>query len=169
MIEGVLNLNKYFDKMSELDLKTAIGKGISFVQETAKGNCPTFDGELRNKILTEVTEEEDKVNGTCWPDVRHGVYVELGTGPRGQANHEGISPDVTVAYTQSPWWIHEGQGENEIDRETAEHYHFFHIDTDQGRFYQCTGQAAQPYLYPALKNNEDKIVNIIRKELKNQL
>lgn len=165
MIAGITNLNKHFDKLSDVDLKRCIGKGISLVQETAKENCPVFDGELRSKILTEVSEDEDTVRGTCWTAAKHGPFVELGTGPKGQANHDGISPDITVAYSQSPWWIHESQ----IDREVAEHYHFFHIDTAQGRFYQCTGQAAQPYLYPALKSNEDNIVKIVGEEVKKQI
>lgn len=165
MILGTNNLNKHFDRLSKVELRNGIGKGIALVQESAKANCPVFDGELRSKILTEVTEEEDTVRGTCWPAVKHGTFVELGTGPKGQASHEGISPDIAVAYTQSPWWIHESQ----IDREVAEHYHFFHIDTPQGRFYQCTGQAAQPYLYPALKDNEEEIVRLIGEEIKKQL
>lgn len=165
MILGATKLNKRFDKLSKVDIKNGISKGISFVQEAAKANCPVFDGELRSKIMTDVTEEGDTVRGVCWPAVEHGTYVELGAGPKGQANHEGISPDITVAYTQSPWWIHESQ----MDREVAEHYHFFHIDTSQGRFYQCTGQPAQPYLYPALKNNEETIVKIVAEEIKRQL
>ena len=81
-------------------------------------------------------------------------YVEFGTGPKGQADHAGISPEVTPVYTQAPWWIHESQ----IDRRTAEKYRWFYIDTPQGRFYQCTGQPAHPFLYPALHDNEDKIL-----------
>jgi hypothetical protein len=169
MILGVNNLNKHFENLSKVELKSGISRGITLVQETAKAYCPVYDKELSSKILIEVKEEGEVVRGTCWPEAAHGIYVELGTGPKGQANHAGISPDVDVAYTQSPWWIHEGPGENEIDRETAEHYHFFHIDTPQGRFYQCTGQAAHPYLYPALKDNEDNILNILKKEIKRQL
>ena len=81
-------------------------------------------------------------------------YVEFGTGPKGQADHAGISPDVTPVYSQSPWWIHESQ----VDRTIAERYRWFYIDTPQGRFYQCTGQPAHPFMYPALHDNEDKIM-----------
>lgn len=165
MILGAINLNEHFERLSKLTLKNGIEKGISLVQETAKAYCPVYDGELRSKIESEVIEENDFVQGICWPAVTHGMYVELGTGPKGQANHAGISPNITVAYTQSPWWIHESQ----ISRETAEHYHFFHIDTPQGRFYQCTGQPAQPYLYPALKDNVDEIMDIVAEEVKKQL
>lgn len=169
MIIGKTNLDKRLDAMSKLRLGTAIGKGIVFVQEAAKDRCPAHDGELRESIYIDVEESGDSVTGICFTNKEHGPYVEFGTGPKGQANHEGISPDVTVAYSQSPWWIHEGPGENEIDRATAEYYHFFYVDTPQGRFYQCTGQAAQPFLYPALKDNEEEVSNIIARELKKQL
>ena len=70
------------------------------------------------------------------------------------------------AYVQKPWWIHESQ----VDKETAERYHWFFIDTPEGRFYQCSGQAAQPFLYPALKNNEKRVAknmeNALRRELR---
>lgn len=92
--------------------------------------------------------------GTCWTNRAYAPYVEFGTGPKGQADHAGISPEVTPVYTQAPWWIHESQ----IDRRTAEKYRWFYIDTPQGRFYQCTGQPAHPFLYPALHDNEDKIL-----------
>ena len=88
--------------------------------------------------------------------------MEFGTGPKGQANHEGISPDVAVSYSQSPWWIHESQ----VGRETAERYGWPCIDTPDGRFYRCSGQAAQPYMYPALKNNEQEIERIFEEAVK---
>lgn len=169
MIEGKIELDKKFEKMLEADVRKGVSKGIAFVQETAKSNCPSFDGQLRQSIYTDIEEDAGIVRGICGPKVKHGVFVELGTGPKGQANHEGISPEIAVTYTQEPWWIHEGLGENEIDRAVAEHYHFPYIDTPQGRFYKCSGQAAQPYLYPAIKDNEDEIVKIIGKEIKKQL
>lgn len=165
MILGVQTLEKKLEEMSKVDLERGIAKGIMFIQEEAKGNCPAHDGELRQSIFTDMETEEETIRGVCFTDKKHGPFVEFGTGPKGQENHEGISPDVAVAYTQSPWWIHESQ----IGRETAEYYHFFSIDTPQGRFYQCTGQAAQPFMYPALKDNEDKIMKIITESIRSQL
>lgn len=169
MIIGADKLQDRLERISDLDLEIGIRKGISLVQEAAKSGCPVFDGELRSKILTDIERDGDTIRGICWADAKHGVCVELGTGPVGQADHNGISPDVAVAYRQSPWWIHEGAGADEIDRSTAEHYHFFHIDTPEGRFYQCTGQPAQPYLYPALKNNTDKISETVKQSVRRQL
>lgn len=169
MIIGVKELEARLDKMSGADMYRGVGRGISLVQAYAKENCPVNDGELREKIYTEVKTEGDAIRGICFTDVEHGTYVEFGTGPRGQENHVGISPDVTPAYTMSPWWIQEGPGENQIDRKTAEKYHFFYIDTPQGRFYQCTGQPAKPFLYPALKNNEEEITKLFLESIRSQL
>lgn len=80
--------------------------------------------------------------------------LEFGTGPKGQENHAGISPEITPAYTQNPWWIHESQ----VDRRVAEKYHWFYMDTPDGRFYLCTGQPAYPFMYPALKDSQDQIL-----------
>jgi len=157
MIEGMSGLEKRLNELDRTDLSNGIGKAISFVQEAAKSGCPVHDGELRESIYVSVETEGEVVRGTCYTNKGYGPYVEFGTGPKGQASHEGISPNVAVAYTQNPWWIHESQ----IDKAVAEKYHFFSIKTPQGIFYQCTGQAAQPFMYPALKNNKDKAKKII--------
>lgn len=168
MIIGMKDVTDALEKMSRTDLRRGIAKGISLVQEEAKAGCPSVTGELRENIFTDVEEDGDVVRGICFTNKKYAPYVEFGTGPKGQANHEGISPEVAVTYTQSPWWIREGSGPNEIDRETAEFYHFPCIETPQGRFYQCTGQPAHPFMYPALKNNEDEIVQIIKEAVRNR-
>ena len=43
------------------------------------------------------------------------------------------------------------------DQRTAEKYRWFYIDTPKGRFYQCSGQPAHPFMYPALKDNEEQL------------
>lgn len=168
MIIGAKNVTDVLKKLPEVTregLIRGIDRGIHLVQEAAKSECPGGTGELRESIYVDVEEEGNVIRGVCFTDKSYNFYVEFGTGPKGQSNHEGISPNVAVAYTQSPWWIHEGPGEDEIDRATAEYYHFPYIDTPQGRFYRCSGQAAHPFMYPALKNNEDEIVRIVREEV----
>lgn len=165
MITGGKELEKRLDKASKMDLKEAVGEAISYVQSAAKAGCPVENGELRDSIYASVDEEDELVRGTCYTDKGYAPYVEFGTGPKGQVEHAGVSPNVAVAYTQSPWWIHESQ----IDEEAAKKYHFPHIDTPQGRFYRCAGQPAQPYLYPALKDNEETIRNLISNAVKEQL
>lgn len=165
MILGVSDLNGKLQNMSHIDLARGVREAISFVQANAKENCPVNDGELRGSIYVEVEENGDTITGTCFTNKEYGVFVEFGTGPKGQADHDGVSPDIAVAYSQSPWWIHESQ----IDKATAEKYHFFAIKTKDGIFYQCAGQAAQPFLYPALKDNKDEIVAIVARNIRSQI
>lgn len=156
-IQGLDKLiQKYgsLEKAADQGVKKAVGQGVKIAQAGAILMCPVNDGELRQSIKTRVEVQDAMVTGTVYTNKKYAPYVEFGTGPRGQADHAGISPTVTPAYSQSPWWIHESQ----IDKETVEQYHWFYIDTADGRFYQCTGQPAQPFLYPGLKNSEEQIV-----------
>lgn len=157
---SVQNLDELYlklDRLSNTDMLQAAGRGISVVQAAAKYLCPVQDGELRDSIFTDVRREQSKAVGICYSSKDYAPYVEFGTGPRGQADHAGISPNVTPTYTQRAWWIHESQ----IDAGTAERYGWFYIDTKDGRFYQCSGQAAQPFMYPALHDNRETIVKEI--------
>lgn len=166
MIDGLDKLMRKFEglarNVADDNLERGVANQMKIVQADAKLNCPVNNGELRQSIKT-MTEREvrHKVTGTCYTNKAYAVYVEMGTGPKGDADHAGISPAVSPAYTLEPWWIHESQ----IDADVAEQYHWFYIDTDEGRFYKCSGQAASPFMYPALKNNEDRVT----KNLKNYI
>lgn len=153
-VEGSRELEKNLDRMAKADARKQIGEAIQMVKSAAVLGCQVNKGKLCQSILTSVKTDGDIVRGTCYTNKTYGVYVEFGTGPKGQESHAGISPDVSPAYTLSPWWIHESQ----VDKETAEKYHWFYIDTPDGRFYQCTGMPAYPFMYPALKDNRDGIL-----------
>lgn len=122
----------------------------NIVQAEAKLRAPANEGELRNSIKVRVKMEGDRVIGEVFTNSDHGAYVELGTGPKGQASHSGISPDVSVSYRSSPWFVHE-------DQINVGPYHFQKV----GEFYKMYGQPAQPYLYPALKDNQERVSNNI--------
>ncbi|WP_281550175.1 HK97-gp10 family putative phage morphogenesis protein [Murimonas intestini] len=170
MIDNVDRLMRKFRDIAESvqaeNLGHTVGNQIKLVQREARLLCPSDDGELRRSIMTKVEEIQGGISATCYTNKKYGPYVEFGTGPKGEASHEGISPDVTPAYSQRPWWIHESQ----IDAEIAEKYGWFRLETKEGVFYQCTGQAAQPFLYPALKDNEERVTknmnNYIKRKIK---
>ena len=137
------------------DLTRAVNDCIGLVQERAKKLCPTNHGGLENSILTMTERDGDKVTATCYTDKKYNVYVEFGTGPVGQEDHEGIAPDIPVAYKQSGWMI-PGKA---MDRYEAEEYGLGVVEDKDGEpiGYLTNGQAAQPYMYPALKHNEEEI------------
>lgn len=130
-----------------------------FVRSAAVLNCPADTGYLRQSIYLDMNDYGDRQVAEVYTPVRYARYVEFGTGMKGAANHAGISPDVTPTYTMHPWYIHESQ----IDPRVAEKYHFHKVKSKNGEvFYECYGQPAQPFLYPALHDNESAIMNILK-------
>lgn len=172
MPKGIEGLDKLMKKYGELaervagkNMEKAVGASAKLVQAEAKLLCPVRHGELRSSIKAMTERMDDRAIGTVYTNKVYATYVEMGTGPKGAANHAGISPVVNPSYTMSPWWIHESQ----VDKETAEEYHWFYLDTPDGRFYQCTGQPAQPFMYPALKNNEERVTRNISNYLAREI
>lgn len=146
---------------SEIGKAEGTKKATQFVRGMAVLKAPGNTGYLRDNIYADFENDGIVATGTVYPVASYAQYVELGTGPAGAANHGGISPEVNPTYTMEPWWIHESQ----IDIGIAEQYGWSYIDTPDGRFYKCTGQPAQPFLYPALKDHEDDVLKIINDDI----
>ena len=162
----VIGLNSLLQKLRRLSSDSVCReivvqgahKGTKLVQAEAKILAPANSGELRQKILTRANLKGSMAVGEVFVNVEHGIYVELGTGPKGATSHSGISPEISVSYRSTPWYVHESQ----ID---VGPYHFQKI----GEFYKMYGQPAQPYLYPALKNNETKVQQVIANHVKKKI
>lgn len=133
-------------------VEKAVRKETLRVQRNAVLLCPVNHGELRQSIKTKVETTEGMVIGTTYTNNKHAVFVEFGTGPVGQDNHEGISPEVNPIYSQSGWWF----PGDKITPQDAEKYHWPSMTTDDGKtLYFTQGQPAHPFMYPALKGIED--------------
>ena len=168
-INGFVN---HLEQAARMDLTETLDKAGHFVEGEARGNAGKISntGALRGGItLLPLEEDGDTIRAIIQSNASYGVYVEMGTGQRGADDHAGISPDAHPVYRMTPWWIHEGKGEDEVDRATAEKYHWPFIKTSEGRFYKCTGQPAHPYMYPALHDNEEAVMEIIRNGIRRQL
>jgi len=130
-----------------------------FVRAAAVLLCPADTGYLRQSIYLDIKEDGDTHSAEIFTNVQYARYVEFGTGMKGAENHSGISPNVTPTYTMRPWYIHESQ----IDPRVAEKYHFHKVYGRNGEvFYECYGQPAQPFMYPALHDNERTVLNILK-------
>lgn len=167
MIRGMDDLERKLAALGQVaneNMETIVGRQMKRVQSAARLLCPVHDSELRRSIQMQTENTGDRVVGTVYTNKKYAPYVEFGTGPKGEADHSGISPVVSVSYSQSPWWIHE----DDVDAKTAEEYRWFYIDTPEGRFYRCSGQAAQPFMYPALKDNEERIAKTMENVLKRE-
>lgn len=140
--------------------------GLEKMEGTAKDLCPVGEGLLREKITHEaelISPEE--VAGSCGTNLEYSLYVEMGTGPVGRDTAVPDKSPEPKPYRANGWWIHESQ----IGRDVAEKYHFFHINTEQGRFYFTNGQPAHPFLYPALSIHKDDLPRHIAEAIRRKL
>ena len=159
MGNGLKELHVQLDRIVEKAGKAEyVREAGDFVRGAAVMNAPGNTGYLRQNIFHDFEEGHFTATSEVFTNVSYAPYVELGTGPKGVADHEGISPEITPAYTMEPWWIHE----SDVDPWIAEQYHWPSIDTPEGKFYKCDGQPARPFMYPALKDNREKVIRIMK-------
>lgn len=155
MSESFNGANELLKKLGQIDhnvrndiMKMAVGKGAHLVRNEAVMLCPKDTGQLKDSIFVMVEQNNNETVGTVYTNKEYAPYVEFGTGPVGAANHSGISPEATPTYRQTGWGYYDTENEN---------------------YRYTNGQPAQPFMYPALKNNEEAVTKFISKEIINEL
>ncbi|WP_346888338.1 HK97-gp10 family putative phage morphogenesis protein [Clostridium sp. UBA1056] len=148
-IEGLDSLLKKLSKLGgnvEETLYKSIDRQSKLVQGDAKDLCDVDTGDLRNSIKTETKIKGDKIVGSIFTNSDHGPYVEFGTGKKGEASGGDKYPGP-ISYKQDKWLVN--------------------IPDVGPRWIE--GQPAQPFMYPALKNNEERILENIKKDIKKEI
>ena len=141
-LETLVNrLNNLGGNVDETVYKSMQKQG-QLVKSEAKLLCPFDTGDLVKSIHKKTTKHKGKVIGSIYTNSDHAVYVEFGTGKVGERTNKNT--DLNVSYKQDKWKVN--------------------IPDVGVRWIE--GQPAQPYLYPALKNTEDKIIDNIKEDLK---
>ena len=144
-IIGVETLLKRLNSLGgnvEETLYNSMVKQTKFVQGEAKELCPVDTGDLRESIKDNTRKYKNKIVGSIYTNSDHAAYVEFGTGKVGERTNTNTK--VNVSYKQEKWKVN--------------------IPDVGVRWIE--GQPAQPYLYPALKNNEEKILENIKADVK---
>ena len=144
-VKGAESLMRKLKQVGSINpiMEKSMGRQVQLVRGVAVKLCPADKGELRRSILGKVEVQAAKVVGTVYTNKEYAPYVEFGTGPTGEADHAGISPEVSVAYSQKGWSYQDNDGE----------WHY------------TNGQAAQPYMYPALKSMERVVMRNLGNDL----
>lgn len=165
VIKGTEKLMNKMYNLRNIDpaVVNAMRKETLRVQRNAVMLCPANSGELRQTIKTKVKPRNGLITGIVYTNNKHAAYVEFGTGPVGESDHEGISPNVNPKYSSKDGWWFPGK---KIPPQDAEKYHWPSMTAEDGKtLYFTKGQPAQPFLYPALKFYEDSICENIKKAL----
>lgn len=132
-LEGLDNVLSKLGKLeSRVDggLKKGLLQGGELVRAEAAANCPVDTGKLRQSIVVEDAGGNAVLVGT---NVEYGIYVEFGTGSKG---------DPAVPHTSKSGWV------------------YYNTKTDS--FVYTTGQPAQPFLVPALFNQKDAVIEAVK-------
>ena len=97
-IEGLDDLLEAFDGLSGTVVDAAeegLKSGLKHMVETAKLLVPVDKGDLRKSITSTVERKGDVVDGEVLATSDHAIFVEMGTGDRGQASDEGKAQGAT--------------------------------------------------------------------------
>ena len=141
-IEGLDRLYRKIARLHNIDIKPIIEDATIRVRDEVD------TGELQNSIDYNVDISAKGFTGKVFTNKEHGLYVELGTGPKGEASHIGISPEIKPIYSPSGW---------------------VYYDTDKQKFIFTNGQPARPFMYPALHDNREKISKFIQEKVQRKI
>lgn len=144
-VRGLDDVLDALDKLSNNELMDAarpgLGKGLEDIRADAQANAPVDTGELREKIKTRVTVQSGNLIGEVVAYAPHSIYVEMGTGPKGESSHAGVNPEWMEGLTYRPdGWTY---------------------PTKDGSFRFTRGMPARPFLYPAYKAGEGRCRDLI--------
>ena len=127
-----------------MELKTAMNKATQLVHGQAKNFATSFSdtGNLRASINMNVKDTGKEIQGRVYTNCEYAMYVEFGTGIKGNGTYPYKIEGVTLTYKPKGW---------------------AYYDEDKGEWIYTKGQKAQPYMYPAL-NMHKKTIKAILKE-----
>lgn len=147
-MSNVIGLESLLKKLDALggNVEETLYKSIQnqgqLVKDDAQDLVPIDTGDLKKSIHRETKKLKGKIASRIYTNSDHATYVEFGTGKVGEETNQNTN--VGVSYKQDKWLVN--------------------IPDVGPRWIK--GQPAQPYLYPALKNNEERIIKNIRQDIK---
>lgn len=135
----VQGLDKLLKKLDQLggnvpkSTQKALLRAGAVIEKGAKKHCSVDTGELRESIHTQAVDENTVAVGT---NVRHGIFVEFGTGPKG---------DPTVPHTTKEYWRYKDA---------------------EGNWHTSHGQSPQPFMRTAFAEGKDEAVDAAKESLR---
>ena len=162
----IAKLSKVSAEMQEEILKKAVKRGGLLVQKQARLLVNSKSGNLNRSIKEKTVSNKNGASSTVYTKLGYGIFYELGTGPNGQKEHHGISPNINPKYSQTGWMI-PGDAMSEDD---ARSYGLGVVERNgEAIGYLTNGMPARPYLYPAIHDQEKDITKEINKYIRKEI
>ena len=143
-IKGIDSLTQRFNKIANMELRSSVNEATKLVHGQAKDLAPTRDdggGFLRESIHMQVKSTGEELQGRVYTNCEYAVYVEMGTGVKGNGTYPYEIKGFTPEYKDKGW---------------------AYYDEDKGEWIYTKGQKAQPYMYPALYMHKKTIKKIFK-------
>lgn len=147
-VKNVGRLIQRLNKIADMDLKEKMVQATKVVHAQAKSLAPVDTGNLAGSIHQEVKKKAENLEGRVFTNVQYAPYVEFGTGIKGNGSYPYEVEGLNLSYRDSSWVYTPDGGET---------------------FYRTKGQVAQPFMYPALKQNEKYIKQLFKDGVKDNL
>lgn len=147
-IKGVDRLTQRFNNIANMELRSEMNKATQLVHGQAKALAPADTGLLRESIHMSVKDTGKELQGRVYTNVEYAPYVEFGTGIKGNGTYPYEVEGLNLEYKNKAW---------------------VYYDEDNDTFVYTKGQKAQPYMYPALKENEKTIKAIFKQGVHTKL
>ena len=139
-IKNIDRLTRKLNNIADMDLNKSMTDAVKLVHGNAKSLAPVNKrgggGTLAESIHMDVDKKADQIIGRVYTNLEYAMYVEFGTGVKGNGTYPYDIEGVNLTYKDSGWC---------------------YWDEKEEKWIYTTGQVAQPYMYPALKNNEKAI------------
>ena len=145
-------------------LEQGMHEVVGLIQTEAKGKAPNGPtGDLEASIQKDVDVNGTSVEGKVFTELDYAGYVEMGTGPVGAASPH---PSATEnEYSTSEYIFTRTLKNGKTVRFVTDGW-VYPID---GGYRFTRGQPARPFMYPAMKENEDKIPGMLAAAIKEAL
>ena len=101
-IKGIEKLTKRYNKIANMLPTEAVKKTTTFVHAQAKELVPVDTGNLRGSIHMSVQTKGKEVVGRVYTNNDHAMYVEFGTGIRGNGSYPYQVKGLSLSY-KSDW------------------------------------------------------------------
>lgn len=148
-IKGVDSLTKRFNKIANIELRDTMNKATQLVHGQAKALAPVGEtGDLAGSIHMQVKDTGKELQGRVYTNKEYAPYVEFGTGVTGNGTYPYKIEGLNLEYKDKGW---------------------AYFDEDKDEWIYTKGQEAQPYMYPAMKENEKTIKKMFRDGVKTKL
>lgn len=131
-----------------MDVTKTLKKATTIVHGEAKSTAPVDTGDLAGSIHMEVKKVNEGYEGRVYTNLEYAPYVEFGTGVKGNGTYPYKIKGLNLAYKDKGWC--------------------YWSDKEDKLIY-TKGQVAQPFMYPALKNNEKYINKLFKEGVKDKL